>query len=312
MKLTKSTTIHTEKLTESELAEINRFSGRALDADEVFTFRVLLCDNEVDRDGEAFTLKALEELSVLFVGKTGILNHDPKAENQLGRIYRTELKTDSTKLTALGEEYSYIEAKVYIPRTKSNEEIITKIETGVLKEVSVGCAVKRSFCSVCGEEHCSHVTGENYGGKTCAKRLDGGADAYEFSFVAVPAQRNAGVTKNYKGGNMEKRDVMKMLCENEGEIILTKAEGRELYKLADAGRVYRASLEKSIRKSAVKFCSGISGEIMENMMKCLDIEELKSLEKEFARLAEEKLPLDSPVQTRGDRTHETSNNYFCI
>ena len=38
------------------------------------------------------------------------------------------------------------------------------------------------------------------GGKTvCTFKLDGVSDAYEFSLVAVPAQRQAGVSKNYTG-----------------------------------------------------------------------------------------------------------------
>jgi hypothetical protein len=36
-----------------------------------------------------------------------------------------------------------------------------------------------------------------YGGKICHTVLDGITDAYEWSFVAVPAQRNAGVTKKF-------------------------------------------------------------------------------------------------------------------
>lgn len=38
--------------------------------------------------------------------------------------------------------------------------------------------------------------------------LDGIADAYEFSFVAVPAQKEAGVEKSF-GGLAEKGDVEK-------------------------------------------------------------------------------------------------------
>ena len=41
-------------VTREELAIINRFTKRALKEDEVYTFAVRLCDNEVDRDGERF------------------------------------------------------------------------------------------------------------------------------------------------------------------------------------------------------------------------------------------------------------------
>ena len=38
-------------------------------AEEVFTFRLAACDNQVDRDFERFTDAALEGLAPLFVGR---------------------------------------------------------------------------------------------------------------------------------------------------------------------------------------------------------------------------------------------------
>ena len=40
---------------------INRLSRSTLTADEVYTFSVRLCDNEVDRDWERFAPQTLEE-----------------------------------------------------------------------------------------------------------------------------------------------------------------------------------------------------------------------------------------------------------
>ena len=45
-----------------ELAAINAYAKTALTPEEVYTFSLILCDNEVDRDGERFTLRTLEEL----------------------------------------------------------------------------------------------------------------------------------------------------------------------------------------------------------------------------------------------------------
>ena len=77
-------------------------------------------------------------------------------------------------------------------RTEKNQELITEIEGGIKKEVSVGCSMGRSVCSVCGAASCVRVPGKTYNGKRCVRILSGAADAYEFSFVAVPAQRAAG------------------------------------------------------------------------------------------------------------------------
>ena len=61
---------------------INRLSKAELTPDQVYTFAIRLCDNEIDRDWERFDEKALETLSRLFVGKSGIFDHNWSAEGQ--------------------------------------------------------------------------------------------------------------------------------------------------------------------------------------------------------------------------------------
>ena len=65
-------------LTKEELDQINRFSKAELTADQVYTFSVRLCDNEVDRDFERFGTEDLERLGELFLGKSGIFDHQPR------------------------------------------------------------------------------------------------------------------------------------------------------------------------------------------------------------------------------------------
>ena len=43
------------------MEKINLYTRRAYKPEEVYTFSVVLCDNEVDRDGECFTKETLEE-----------------------------------------------------------------------------------------------------------------------------------------------------------------------------------------------------------------------------------------------------------
>ncbi len=59
-------------LDENELGLINALSRSPLKAEEVYTFAVCLCDNEVDRDNERFDIPALQGLAELFVDKAGI------------------------------------------------------------------------------------------------------------------------------------------------------------------------------------------------------------------------------------------------
>ena len=180
------------------LEQLNRFTRRKHTAQEVYIFDVILCDNELDRDGECFTKQALETLCRRFEGVTGIFDHDPKGSRQTARIFATELVEDPARRTAYGAAYTYLKACAYMIRTDSNQDLIREIDGGIKKEVSVSCAAKTSRCSVCGSTGaCAHEKGKVYGGRLCYRELEDISDVYEWSFVAVPAQVHAGVTKQY-------------------------------------------------------------------------------------------------------------------
>ncbi len=201
-------------LDEQAVEKINKFTRKAVTADEVYAFAVVLCDNEIDRDNERFSIAALNGLAKLFVGKTGIFDHNPKGENQTARVFDCEVKTDSKKMTSAGEPYTYLYAYAYMMKTKKSEDLILEIDGGIKKEVSVSCQVGVQICSICGadlgKKSCAHVKGKYYGEKLCSVILDNPTDAYEWSFVAVPAQRNAGVTKRY-GDFENENEVIKSL-----------------------------------------------------------------------------------------------------
>ena len=162
---------------------------------------MLLCDNEIDRDGERFSLEALEQLKALYVGKTGIFDNDTKGENQTARIYAAELVQEPERVTSAGEVYTFLKGHAYMVRTDANRDLIREIDGGIKKEVSIYCAAVSQTCSVCGSDRrknpCAHRVGQLYGEKRCHVVLSDVTDAYEWSFVAVPAQREAGVTKQF-------------------------------------------------------------------------------------------------------------------
>ena len=99
----------------------------------------------------------------------------------------------------MGDDYYRLKARAYLPVCESNRDIILAIDSGIIKEVSVGCAVGRVVCNVCGEDisMCTHKKGEVYGSKLCCGELVNPYDAYEWSFVAVPSQKRAGITKGH-------------------------------------------------------------------------------------------------------------------
>lgn len=192
-----------------DIALINRYSLRELAPEEVYCFSVVLCDNEVDRDCERITEKALGKLAALFVGKTGIMDHRWTAENQIARLYRVEVE-DTAEKNQLGLPLKRLRGSAYMMKNEENKPMIDAIDGGILKEVSVGFACGGVRCSCCGKPlkrnwdtwkmqcETGHIQGESYDGKLCCGELDDPKDAYEFSFVAVPAQRGAGVTKAFE------------------------------------------------------------------------------------------------------------------
>lgn len=206
----KAAQLSAREVTEADLRAINKYALEPLKAEDVFTFKLALCDNEVDRDFERFSMKTLEGLRKLFLGKTGIKDHNWSADKQVARIYATEV-VHSEKTTQAGEPYAQLVAYCYMVKTASNADLIAEIKGGIKKEVSVGCAVKNAICSICGKEYglCGHRKGQRYekdgaGKEVCTAILDDALDAYEFSFVAVPAQRNAGASKNSTGNPASK------------------------------------------------------------------------------------------------------------
>lgn len=211
-------------INDEELAEINKFTRRNFSADEIYTFSVVLCDNDVDRDFERFTVDTLNKLATLFVGKTGIADHSGKSSDQCARIYSCEVITDQTKKTVYGEPYTYIKAKAYMPKTEKFADLITEIDAGIKKEVSVGCQVSKRVCSVCGNDAalCNHKKGRHYrknGASTlCSHELENPTDAYEWSFVAVPAQRGAGVTKKLDSSTMNAEEIIKSVKQGNSDI----------------------------------------------------------------------------------------------
>ena len=265
---------------------INTYARRTLSPDEVYTFSVILCDNDIDRDGERFTEKALSALATLFVGRTGIFDHNPTAQNQAARIFSTEVVTDSSKKNALGEDYAYLEAKAYMLKTEKNNNLINEIDGGIKKEVSIGCSMKTKTCSVCGSQRglCTHRAGVEYDGKLCYFELDNPTDAYEWSFVAVPAQKNAGVIKAF-GENPQ--EIIKSLS-RDGETVVsptqTAALGEyvsRLEKMAELGQEYRNELEKKLLKEMTLLFPDMPAKLISSIAKRMTADELCEMKSYF-------------------------------
>ena len=198
----KSAQIQGLEIGPSDLAQINRYSLSPLSADEVFAFKVSMAGNEIDRDYEVFPRATLSKLASLFVGKTVIKDHQHVSDNQIARIYATDLiEGGHMQLTKHGEIFTELVAKCYMVKTSTNADLIAEIRAGIRKEVSLGCSIGKAVCSICDTDnvqtYCTHFGGKQYDGKTCYFSLEEAKDAFELSFVAIPAQQHAGTVKSY-------------------------------------------------------------------------------------------------------------------
>ena len=213
-------TLKAAGLDEDELALINTQTLRKLSADEVFVFRLAACNTVVDRDKERFTENALEQMAKLYPGKPVLMDHKWSANAQTARVYAAEV-------APMGEGEKQLMLRCYMPRTEGTAEVIASIESGVLRECSVGLCVSRVLCSICGmdqtEALCTHRQGRVYNGVKCHMDLDEVYDVYEVSLCAVPAQPDAGVAKAKRYGGTEMTDIPGEDDPEEDEVILAQA-----------------------------------------------------------------------------------------
>ena len=282
--------IVTDDLT-NEMELVNSYSRRQLGEDEVYLFSVVLCDNDIDRDCERFTVESLFELEKLFVGKTGIIDHDPTAKNQKARIISCKVESVEGKTTANGDQLFRLMARAYMRRTEGNAELIEAIEAGIVKEVSVGCSVGHTLCSICRNDiHsplCSHQKGREYDGELCFGELCEPKDAYEFSFVAVPAQRAAGVVKGYKEKDMN--DICKSLSADY-DVALTKSEAAQLKAYIERleseqeyAKAYREELTEKLRTALREKGVELDFVVEKCILEKLSVNEAQSLLKALCR-----------------------------
>ena len=112
-----------------ELALINSLARRELGADEVYTFALRLCDNDIDRDFERFDDAALDQLAPMFVGVSGVFDHQWSAAMQAGRdgAVRDFVCAGDVDIRTIGADNQILDSEV--PVRQILEQLVAK--TGI-------------------------------------------------------------------------------------------------------------------------------------------------------------------------------------
>ena len=252
--------------TAAQLASINAQAKATLTAEQVYVFALRLCDDRVDRDQERFDTQALPELARLFLGKTGILDHKWSSDNQVARIFATEVVKEETA--------SYVKAWAYIRRGGAADEVIADIEAGIKKEVSVGCAMGRSVCSICGSDY--------------------GACGPLSLHVALPISFLLGL-------NWSTTERMST----------QQAEYRALWKQAELGRQYEKELQDRVVRLSLSLELGVEEPVLRGMVQKAPPEDLLKLRDALEKRLAQWLPVQ-PQLPGTARILETVENDYLI
>ena len=279
-----------------QLEKINALAKARLNGEQVYVFSLRLCDDQMDRDFERFDTQALPELARMFLGKTGIVDHQWSTEKQVARIFETQVVKEGS--------VSYIKAWAYIRRGGANEETIADIEAGIKKEVSVGCAMGQAVCSICCGEYgtCGHGKGQSYDGQVCCAILRQPVDAYESSSVAVPAQREAGVLKAMGAG--QKR--LKELAEQFG----AQGEYQALKQQAALGQRYRKELEDSVVRLGLSLELGLQEPVLRRLAQCAGAEDLTAVKAAWQERLEQLMPVVTQLGGQLERSAEVESGFL--
>ena len=118
-----------------DMALINAQAKGNLKPEDVYTFQVNMCDNEVDRDIERFPDATLEALAPMFEGKPVLTDHRWSAEKQVARLYRTRV-LGTGKRNSLGEPYKVLRGDAYMLRSDQTAPLIDYYDRlGLLRTV---------------------------------------------------------------------------------------------------------------------------------------------------------------------------------
>lgn len=194
--ITAQLTLETAGITKEDIDKVNKLTIKPVESKDIVIYPVMLIDDQITRNNTQYPKEFQNTILSLPVGEGNFIgapvlfgnikDHQETASAQVGRIFDAYQVVDK-------EKHFGVLGKMFILK-ENNEDMITKIDAGVLKEVSIATKVEFPKCSICGQniQTCSHERGK----EGCYAIMSGNGFCGEVSFVAVPGSDQAKILKN--------------------------------------------------------------------------------------------------------------------
>ena len=194
--ITASLTLEKFEITDEELNKVNKHTIKPVKKEDIIIYPAMLIDDQITRNNTQYPKEFQNTILALPVGEGNFIgspvlfgkgdDHQETASAQVGRIYEAYQVIDK-------EKHYGVLGKMYILK-EENEDLITKIDAGIIKEVSIAAKVEFPMCSICKQniQTCEHTRGKD----GCYVIMSGNGFCGEVSFVAVPGSDQAKILKN--------------------------------------------------------------------------------------------------------------------
>lgn len=177
-----------DDMSAEDMAAINKQALGELQAEDVAVFRMDLCNDQIDRHISRFPVEELRKISdELIVGKPLMELHDmpgpfSRGSQPVGKFFRSQVVEENGTVS--------VRPDVFLLRGHGEDDIIAKIEAGILAGTSISFALDRPECSSCGCDirECAHWPGDEVDGELCHVILREVSDVFEGSIVPLGSQ----------------------------------------------------------------------------------------------------------------------------
>lgn len=265
------------KVTDEQLGKISKYTLEDIPAGDLYVRKIRLAHNAIDRDGERFDEKLLDDFARTLPGKALLIGH---AQREPGKglffdAYIEKVPLDKAR-ELTGEDLQLPEGKdtvhfligwFYTTR-KGKEDLLADIDAGIVRHASIGFAAA-NVIKVNDEET----------GDILYWEYKAPGEGREGSLVWLGAQPGAEVTKASKtalttvedGVDIEREKEVLKIREGKAMKNILKALGLE--SDADASKAISEILKKDVRLKSLEDIVGVLGEDVEKA----EVVELKAL-----------------------------------